>query len=171
MNKKIDIFSFVALPSPNTKKNHPKWDLGKDFSSQAFIEKQNIKIRAFPKTSRKRFWNGRVIDWRLRDVNVGLSGRKNVLRKLLRIPYRLRSFASFCESSDWDWMKYTRCERLLLGKVFFGFVVVVVVFSSLENYFGFRTTNVRVKTDHPSVSSLRRNKTFWTFPKRFVFFW
>ena len=22
---------FVALPSPNTKKNHPKWDLGKDF--------------------------------------------------------------------------------------------------------------------------------------------
>ena len=33
MNQKIDIFSFVALPSPNTKKNHPKWDLGKDFSS------------------------------------------------------------------------------------------------------------------------------------------
>ena len=28
MNQKIDIFSFVALPSPNTKKNHPKWDLG-----------------------------------------------------------------------------------------------------------------------------------------------
>ena len=39
MNQKIDIFSFVALPSPNTKKNHPKWDLGKDFSSQAFIER------------------------------------------------------------------------------------------------------------------------------------
>ena len=52
-------------------------------------------------------------------------------------------------------MKYTRCERLLLAKAFF---VVVVVFSSLENYFGFRTINVRVKTDH-SVS-LRRNKTF-----------
>ena len=27
----------------------------------------------------------------------------------------------------------------------------VVVFSSLENYFGLRTTNVRVKTDHASV--------------------
>ena len=54
-------------------------------------------------------------------------------------------------------MKYTRCERLLLVKAFFVFIVVVV-FSSLENYFGFRTTNVRVKTDH-SVS-LRRNKTF-----------
>ena len=39
MNQKIDIFSFVALPSPNTKKNHPKWDLGKDFSSQAFVER------------------------------------------------------------------------------------------------------------------------------------
>ena len=24
MNQKIDIFSFIALPSPNTKKNHPK---------------------------------------------------------------------------------------------------------------------------------------------------
>ena len=24
MNQKIDIFSFVALPSPNTKNNHPK---------------------------------------------------------------------------------------------------------------------------------------------------
>ena len=39
MNQKIEIFSFVALPTPNTKKNHPKWDLGKDFSSQAFIER------------------------------------------------------------------------------------------------------------------------------------
>ena len=36
-------------------------------------------------------------------------------------------------------------------KRFFFYFVVVVVFSSLENYFGFRTTNVRVKTDHPSV--------------------
>ena len=39
MNQKIDIFFFVALPSPNTKKNHPKWELGKDFCSQAFIER------------------------------------------------------------------------------------------------------------------------------------
>ena len=37
-------------------------------------------------------------------------------------------------------------------------VVVVVVVSSLENHFGFRNTNVRVKTDH-SIS-LRWNKTF-----------
>ena len=37
MNQKIDSFSSVVLPSPNTKMNHPKCDLGKDFSSQAFI--------------------------------------------------------------------------------------------------------------------------------------
>ena len=50
-------------------------------------------------------------------------------------------------------MKYTRFERLLPVKAFFFFLVfvVVVVFSSLENYLGFRTTNVRVKTDHPLV--------------------
>ena len=94
---------------------------------------------------------------RLRDVNVGLSGRKNVLRK---------QFVPFCESSDWDWIKYTRCERLLLVKAFF-LLLLLLFFSSLENYFGFRTTNVRVKTDH-SVS-LRRNKTFWIFPTGLYF--
>ena len=49
------------------------------------------------------------------------QGGKKVLHKLLRIPYHLRLFVSFCESSDWDWMKYTRCERLLLVKAFFCF--------------------------------------------------
>ena len=48
-------------------------------------------------------------------------------------------------------MKYTRCERLLIVKASFFVFVVVAVFLSLENYFGFRTTNGRVKTDHPSV--------------------
>ena len=47
-------------------------------------------------------------------------------------------------------------------KGFFFVVVVVFVVSSLENYFGFRTTNVRVKTDH-SVSLRRSGKTFWIF--------
>ena len=57
------------------------------------------------------------------------SGRKNVLRKLLRIAcVCLRLFVSFCESSDWDWMKYTRCDRLLLLKALFFVCVVVVVF-------------------------------------------
>ena len=57
---------------------------------------------------------------------------------------------------------------MLLVKAFVFVFGVVVVFSSIENYFGFRTTNVRVKTDH-SVR-LRWIKTFRTFPKRFVFF-
>ena len=49
-------------------------------------------------------------------------------------------------------MKYTRCERFAPPKGFFLlFVFVVVVVLPLENYFGFRATNVRVKTDHPSV--------------------
>ena len=80
-------------------------------------------------------------------------------------------------------MKYTRCERLLLVKAFF--FVFVAVFSSLENNFGFRTTNVRVSpflawddfqarlrfarstipdekwgTTRSLSVSLRRNKTF-----------
>ena len=42
-------------------------------------------------------------------------------------------------------------------------------FSSLENYFGLGTTNVKGKTNHPV--SLRRNKKFSTFPNRRVFFW
>ena len=46
-------------------------------------------------------------------------------------------------------MKYTRWFAPCEG--FFFVFVVFVVFSSLENYFGFRTTNVRVKTDLPSV--------------------
>ena len=38
----------------------------------------------------------------------------------------------------------------------FSFVYVVVVFSSLENYCGFRTTNVRVKADHSVSLRLKR---------------
>ena len=57
------------------------------------------------------------------------------------------------ETEIYEVRTFAPCKAFL-----FVFVVVVVVFSSLENYFGFRTTNVRVKTDH-SVS-LRWNKTF-----------
>ena len=47
-------------------------------------------------------------------------------------------------------MKCTRCERFLAVKHFY--LTCLLFFSSLENYFGFRTTNVKGKTDHPSVS-------------------
>ena len=49
-------------------------------------------------------------------------------------------------------MKCTRCERLLPGKHFY---LTCLLF---ENYFGFRTINVKGKMDH-SVS-LRWNKRF-----------
>ena len=39
MNQQIKIFCFNAIPSPNTNKSHLKWDLGKDISSQAFIDR------------------------------------------------------------------------------------------------------------------------------------
>ena len=65
-------------------------------------------------------------------------------------------------------MKYTRCERLLLVNAFFFVFVIVVVFSSFENYFGFRTNNVRVKTDHPSVGG--GIKRFEHFQKSLYFF-
>ena len=42
MNLKIEIFSFVTLPSPNTKKNHPKWDLNHpkwDLGKDLFLPK------------------------------------------------------------------------------------------------------------------------------------
>ena len=60
-------------------------------------------------------------------------------------------------------MKFTRCERFLVKRFYF-----VVVFSSLEKYFEFRTTNISVKTDH-SVS-LRWNKTFLNISKEVCIF-
>ena len=172
---KIEIFSFVTLPSPNTKKNHPKWYLGKDFSSQTFIERWKIKIPAFPRTSRKRFWNGRAMDWRLRDGNVGLQAGKEFcasfcaspiagLRRAFLCVYRV------CLSLREFWLRPTEMHEVRTFAPCEVFLFVCLFFSpSLENYFGFRTTNVKEKTDH-SVS-LRWNKELWSFPKRQVFFW
>ena len=97
------------------------------------------------------------------------SGRKNVLCKLLRIPYRrLKAGFSVCWlclfvagvlSEMHEVRTFAPCKAFLFDVCFF---------SSLENYFGFRTTNVKGKMDH-SVS-LRWNKRFWTFLKRRVFF-
>ena len=67
-------------------------------------------------------------------------------------------------------VKFTRCERLLLVEVCKAFLFFCCCcccccccFSSLENYFGFRTTSVKGKTDH-SVS-LRWNKHFEHFQR------
>ena len=79
----------------------------------------------------------------------------------------LTVFACHWESSDRDRMKCTSCKRLLPVKPFY--LTCFFFLTSLENYFGFRTTNVKGKMDH-SVSQ-RQNKKFLTFPKRQVFFW
>ena len=88
------------------------------------------------------------------------SGRKNVLRKLLRIPYRrlkagfsvrwLCLFVAGVLSEVHEVRTFARCKAFLFD--------VFTFVASLENYFGFRTTNVKGKTDH-SVS-LRGNKRF-----------
>ena len=106
---------------------------------------------------------------------LSISGRKNVLRKLLRIPYRrLKAGFSVCWLTGWlclfvaevlsemhEVRTFAPCKAFLFDMFAF--------FSSLENYLGFRTINVKGKTDH-SVS-LKWNKRFWTFLKRRVFFW
>ena len=126
---------FVALPSPNTKKNHPKWDLGRDFCSQTFIERKKIKIRAFPKTSRKRCGaNGLETTWR----QCWSSGRKNVLRNRLRIPYcRLKAGFSVCRLRFlcvvlWEfWLRLNEIHEVRTFspcKAFLFVFVVVVVF-------------------------------------------
>ena len=79
------------------------------------------------------------MDWRLRDVNVGLRGGKTFCAIVCAsfIAGSRRAFlfvdcvflcVSFCESSDWDWMKYTRCERFLLVKPFYSRIRGLVQF-------------------------------------------
>ena len=114
-----------------------------------------------------------ALDASFQQHDIQHSGRKNVLRKLLRIPYRRLKAGFFCVlvvltvfvclSLREFWMKCTRWTFASQKALYF------VWLSSLENYFGFGTTNVKGKTDHPV--SLRRNKEFWTFAKRRVFFW
>ena len=119
---------------------------------------------------------GRVSKWRV----CGSSGRKNVLRKLLRIPYRrFKAGFSVC------WLCSTVClfvtERVLTKtelnvqgvNVCFSkslFTFVWFLFFVPWKLLGLGTTNVKEK-NRSSRQSLRWNKEFWTFPKRRVFFW
>ena len=100
------------------------------------------------------------------DELLSSSGRKNVLRKLLRIPYRRLKAGIFCAltlclfvagvlSEMHEVRKFAPCKAILFDMFAF--------FSSLKNYFGLRTTNVKGKTDH-SVS-LRWNKTVLNISK------
>ena len=80
----------------------------------------------------------------------GLQGGKTFCKLLCIRPAGfsvcwLCLFVSFWESSDWDWMKYTRCERLLLIKPFLCF------FYSLENYMDSQQPMLKEKQIIPSV--------------------
>ena len=168
MNQKIAIFSFVALPSPSTKTNHPRWDLGKDFFASLYrkIKDQNPRISEdFTKTFLKWPRDGLETTWRQcwsALVSVASFCAFFIAESRQAFLFVNCVCLSSCKSSDWDWLKYARCKRLLLVKSFYLFLL-------LKNYFRFRTTNVFVKTDYSA--SLRWNITFWTFPKRSVFFW
>ena len=83
------------------------------------------------------------------NVGEGSSGRKNVLRKLLRIPYRrLKAGFSVCLfvagvlSEMHEVRTFVPCKAFSFDM--FAFL------SSLENYFGFRKTNRQLK-NHDEV--------------------
>ena len=104
----------------------------------------------------------------------GPSGRKNILRKLLRISYRRLKAGFFCVLTVFDcafcWLRLNEMHKVWTFASRKAFLPLCgFCSSSLENYFGLRTTDVKAKTDH-SVS-LRWNKKFWAFPKRRVLFW
>ena len=75
------------------------------------------------------------------------QGGKTFRASLIACVCLFRSVRVLTET-EWNTRVANVCS---LQRLFFVFDVVVAIFSSLENYFGFRTTNVRVKTDHPSV--------------------
>ena len=111
------------------------------------------------------------MDWWLCDVNVGLQGGKtfcaSFCASLITGSMRAFLFVNCVCVVLWEfWLRLNEihevrtfsCEAFLF----------VVVFSSLEKYFEFRTTNISVKTDH-SVS-LRWNKTFLNISKEVCIF-
>ena len=72
----------------------------------------------------------------------------------------MQAFAQPLSQAQGGLFRFASCKVFLFD--------IFAFLSSLENYFGFRTTNVKGKTDH-SVS-LRWNKKFCTFAKRRVYF-
>ena len=99
------------------------------------------------------------------------SGRKNVLRKLLRISYRRlkagffvcwpcsTAFVCRWESFDWDWMKCTRFERLLLEKPFYLCVVFVL-----------RHLKITLDSEQPLLKQKRIIPSVWGGIKSFEHF-
>ena len=105
-----------------------------------------------------------------RSVSSVTSGRKNVLRKLLRISYRRLKAGFFvfwpCSTafvcrrvSESRWMKCTRCERLLLEKPFYLCVVFVL-----------RHLKITLDSEQPMLKQKRIIPSVWGGIKSFEHF-
>ena len=113
-----------------------------------------------------------------------LAEKRSALCKLLCVPYRrlkagfsvcwLRSTAFVCVVLWEFWLRLNEIHEVRTfapckGFLFVLVVVIVAVFLSLENYFGFRRTKLEWKRIIPSVwGGIWR---FGKFPKRFVLIW
>ena len=112
---------------------------------------------------------GPVLTVLWRAVVLSPSGRKNVLRKLLRIPYRrLKAGFSVC-TVDWAvdcvclllefWVKCTRCERLLPVKHF-----------DLTCLLFYRRLKISLDSEQPMLKEKRIIPSVWGGIKGFEHF-
>ena len=119
------------------------------------IESWNKKKKYFSRLGVK-LWN--EIPTKLRT-----SGRKNVLRKLLRIPNRRLKAGFFCELTGfvccWSWVKCTRFERLLPVKHFIWHVC-----------FFFRRLKITLDSEQPMLKEKRIIPSVWGGIKGFEHF-
>ena len=102
--------------------------------------------------------------WNRGSKQLRNSGRKNVLRKLLPTPHRRRLavstvFVCHWESFDWDWVKCTRSERLLLKKPFHLCVVFVL-----------RHLKITLDSEQPMLKQKRIIPSVWGGIKSFEHF-
>ena len=110
--------------------------------------------------------------WNRGSKQLRNSGRKNVLRKPLPTPHRrLKAGFSVCwlavstvfvchwESFDWDWVKCTRSERLLLKKPFHLCVVFVL-----------RHLKITLDSEQPMLKQKRIIPSVWGGIKSFEHF-
>ena len=164
INQKIDIFSFVAFPSPNTEKNHPKWDLGKDFSSQAFTKDKRSKSEHFRKLHEN---ISETAAWLTGDYVTSMLVFQGGKRSAQPSAHPLSP--AFVCLVLWFWLRLNEIHEVRTFAPCKGFFCFCCCFFVTWKLLWIQ--NNQCYNKNRSSVSLRRNKTFWTFPKRFVFFW